>query len=125
VFAALALLTVSVVDARRPLDREVTTSFEAVLLKATGDGSRVRFLGCPKASIDYYDCRAVVPRGLGGATVTYRLWLTDDRCWTADFRMSPARIAAVPGRARLEHLRGCLAPRAEQEEALSSSRSPV
>jgi hypothetical protein len=96
VFAALAA---GVVKARRPIDRRVTTSFEAVA-RRTGTP-----LGCRKTTVDFYDCstRLRTPRRMRGMQVHFKLWLRDDGCWNA-----PA-IRRIATSARPRPLHGCLA----------------
>jgi hypothetical protein len=100
-FAALA---VSVVEGRRPLDREVTQSFDTAS-KLAGRSAAVSALGCHKTRVDFYDCRAVVRprRRLESMTLRYRLNLRDDRCWTAGNR------TPNPPAGRFSLLQGCLA----------------
>jgi hypothetical protein len=79
------VIAVSVVDARRPLDREVSKSFEAVVTNRVGAGAVAGQLGCQKQRPYFYGCTADVlfHHRRDTATVYWRLWLRDDGCWTA------------------------------------------
>lgn len=91
--ALFALVTVSVVDARDPLDTAVSRSFEET-------APRLYSFGCSKRSLNNYDCLTFL-RPIG-PDVRYRLLLRDDGCWTAtDESARPA--ANVPF-----EVKGCL-----------------
>jgi hypothetical protein len=83
--AVFALITVSVVNARDPLDGAVSRSFDAVAASFPPAQATVAGLGCRKRSINYYDCDALVsPTGPPPATtVHYLLRLDDGGCWFA------------------------------------------
>jgi hypothetical protein len=97
--AVFALVTVSVVRARDPIDDSVSHSFDSRALKRAAEGATIHPLGCRKRSLNYYDCSATVtpgaPRG-APPQVTYRLVLRDDGCWTATGK-SPGVPATLPG----------------------------
>jgi hypothetical protein len=82
--ALFAAITVSVVDARRPIDGQIGQSFAAAAARLDSHLARVSPLGCRKSSYDFYLCGlAVRPRGSTAPfEVTYRLALTEDGCWT-------------------------------------------
>jgi hypothetical protein len=96
--AVFAVIVVSVVDARGPLDAAVTRSFERVAAGADGVP-----LGCEKTSYDYYDCGLRVSRrGTPVVTFTYRLLLGDGGCWVTLSEPIPPRPAPP-------QLQGCIA----------------
>jgi hypothetical protein len=107
VFFVIAL---SVVDARRPLDGRVSTSFEAVISKRISRASEAIPLGCYKQQPYFYGCSAAHPlRRRSTAVVQWRLLLRDDGCWSASPMApfaSPEGVAVL--RPRLRHLNGCI-----------------
>jgi hypothetical protein len=108
VFAALAL---SVASTRRPLDANVDRSFRAVVPQLDGSATGITSFGCNKTSFDFYGCIIAIRPGRRAAPVSlvYRLWLTDDGCWTATVQ-PPAALSALPPRlrSRLSHPHGCV-----------------
>lgn len=88
--AVFALITSSVVSARKPFPAAVTRSFDAGVTPAATDAAVAAPLGCDKRSTDFYDCQVVVSAGSPAPVFvrTYRLWLRDDGCWTATLRQS-------------------------------------
>ena len=82
VFAAIAM---GVVSSRRPLDREMTRSFNSVAKKVDAIVWKATPLGCRKTRVSYYACSIEqTPRhGRGGSTYTYTIMLRDDGCWSA------------------------------------------
>jgi hypothetical protein len=97
--AAFAAITVSLVQARRPLDRNVARSFAAVIPKHFGATAHARSNGCPKERLYFYRCSASVrPHKGRTSTVYWRLLLHDDGCWTALLAL-PVPPAAALGRA--------------------------
>jgi hypothetical protein len=109
VFAAL---TVSVVNARRPLDARVSESFDSTVSRIASATATITPLGCRQHMLDFYDCSAVVRprRQAGSVTLRYSLSLTDDGCWSAA-RGPQAALSAGLGRLapRLVTVRGCVA----------------
>jgi hypothetical protein len=102
--AVFALITVTVVQARDPLDAAVTRSFDAVAGSLTATHATVAPLGCRKRAINNYYCDAVVsPAGPPAAVmVSYRVLLRDDGCWTATDRQ-PVTPPPAP-----HEVEGCL-----------------
>src|SRR3954462_15992589 len=96
---AFAALTVSVVDARRPLDREVRASFATVITKAGATPYE-----CVKPRVNFYVCNALVRPIRGGREreVSYTLIVRDSGCWSAE----PTLLAQ---RSLYRELRGCIA----------------
>jgi hypothetical protein len=105
-----AALTVSVVDARRPLDERVSRSFDATLARTPHRAASVSSHGCVKTRVGFYYCPVGVHARLNGRdlTVGYTLDLRGDLCWTAKtippFQPPDAALA----RLRLGPLDGCL-----------------
>jgi hypothetical protein len=93
---AFAAVAVSVVDARRPLDRNVVRSFQAALSQLSKSRADVT---CTKTRVDFYDCESTSdPRpGRGRVTLEHTLWLTDDGCWKA-YRREPVPPPSDLGR---------------------------
>jgi hypothetical protein len=106
VFAAIAL---SVVDARRPFDKQVVESFTAALSRAQPQAVETA-LGCRKERVDFYNCAAALrhPRRRRSLTVHYRVWLRGDLCWSAQ-RLSPLQPEFLRAGLRRGALEGCLA----------------
>lgn len=108
IFIAVA---VSVVDARRPLDREVSRSFDAVIAKRDRAGDEhLTSRGCEKQRVSVYGC-SVQARPLpkqAAVTIRWDLWLAADGCWfTVPVKPPPppgVQAALDPG---LERLEGC------------------
>jgi hypothetical protein len=108
--AVFAAITVSVVNARRPLDGAVAKSFDSTASQVRARAATVSPHGCHSTQLDFYACRAVVGRRHRGAALSllYRLALTDDGCWTAiAWPVGAAAAAPPPLRTRLARLRGC------------------
>jgi hypothetical protein len=97
--AVFAVLTVSVVNARRPLDEQVKKSFRTVVSHASGSA-----FGCAKTRVNFYDCSALMRPPLGGREqqIHYTLWLRDDGCWHA-------KVTSLALRRRFRALDGCIA----------------
>jgi hypothetical protein len=109
VFIAIA---VSVVDARRPLDKRVVRSFDATIERLAGDRKDITSKGCVKTRLYYYACSARFRRPSDGAfdTIRWMLVYRDDGCWSA-LRKQPVLPADQLGRlgTQLDLLRGCIA----------------
>jgi hypothetical protein len=105
------VIAVSVVDARRPLDRRVVRSFDATIERLAGPRKDVSSRGCVKTRLYYYRCSARLRRPSDGAftTITWQLVYRDDGCWTAA-RKKPVLPASELGRlgTQLDLLRGCI-----------------
>jgi hypothetical protein len=79
IFVALA---VSVVDARRPLDANVSKSFDAAISKRVGGSAVADPRGCIKTRVSVYRCSAILrPPRAREITVYWNLWLRGDECW--------------------------------------------
>jgi hypothetical protein len=107
--AVFTAITVSLVHARRPLDRHVSQSFDLVIPKHFGATASVRSGGCFKERLYFYQCSAAVhPRHHPVSTVHWRLLLHDDGCWTALLE-EPLPPAAALGAAtpRVNTFVGC------------------
>jgi hypothetical protein len=102
VVAVFALITISVVQAREPIDAAVTRSFDSAATGLAPGGATLTPLACDKSSLNFYGCDAVVSMP-GTPRVSYRLWLRDDGCWTA----TDKRTETPPPVPR--ELQGCLA----------------
>jgi hypothetical protein len=82
--AVFAAITVSLVHARRPLDRHVSKSFDVDVPKHFGATATVRSGGCRLERLYFYQCSATVhPRHHRVSSVRWRLLLQDNGCWTA------------------------------------------
>jgi hypothetical protein len=92
-------LSVSVVDARRPLDGKVTRSFDVVAAGLDVANGEVVPSGCRKQRLYYYDCRATLAAGRASEPIALRwlLVLRADGCWTA-LRTQPYASVAALGR---------------------------
>jgi hypothetical protein len=117
--AALALIgafvaiAVSVVDARRPLPAKVSRSFATAVTAAAGRSATVTGPTCRKASVQFYDCSALVTRRRRSTAVpvAYHVWLNDDGCWDTLRRtrfLQPVALGRL--RARFASLQGCFTP---------------
>jgi hypothetical protein len=98
-----ALITSSIVSARKPFPAAVTRSFDARVTPTATATAVAAPLGCDKRSTDFYDCQVVVSAGSPAPVFvrTYRLWLRDDGCWTATLGQSGETPAAPP-------IQGCI-----------------
>lgn len=77
-----AVLAVSVVDARRPLDDEVAKSFDAAVSQRAGTPGALTPRGCTKLRVSVYRCSALLrPRPAADTSVGWDLWLSGDGCW--------------------------------------------
>jgi hypothetical protein len=109
IVAAFTAITVSLVHARRPLDRRMSKSFDLVVPKHFGTSAKVRSGGCRRERLYFYQCSAEVhPRRHRVSTVYWRVLLHDDGCWTALLRQ-PVPSPAVLGTAapRVATFVGC------------------
>ena len=101
IVAVFGLTTLSVVDARDPVDAKVTRSFGSAVAKKAAAGATIAPLRCRKRALNTYECLATTP---GSATPrTYRLLLADDGCWTATDQSEQTPVT-VPA-----EMQGCLA----------------
>jgi len=103
------VITVSVVDARRPLDRDVERSFELTMARLSKSPASV---DCVKTRVDFYQCTSDTtprPRRVP-VTLQHTVWVTEDGCWKA-FRQVPVPPARDLGRlaTRSTLIRGCVA----------------
>jgi hypothetical protein len=106
-------LAVSIVDARQPLDSGISRSFAAVAPGLAARDATATAFQCQKTSVDFYNCPVAVwpqPRRGGPVMLRYRVWLTDNGCWTAR-RLPPVPPAFVLRRmvSNSAAARGCLA----------------
>jgi hypothetical protein len=80
--AVFAALSVSIVDARRPLNAKVQKSFDAVTSRQGGTAFE-----CTKTRVNYYRCPLLILPTSGGngrpQQVDYLLVLRDTGCWSA------------------------------------------
>src|SRR4051812_21199095 len=104
-----ALVAISVVDARRPLDAKVSRSFDAAAPKLGYSEGTVDPKGCHKVNVNFYDCVAVVrqSRREGEGALRYRLALTEDGCWIAVRIVSGRLLEDLELQAPLARLTGC------------------
>jgi hypothetical protein len=95
-----ALIAVSVVSARRPLDPKVWRSFQTEARHAGGTP-----LACRKTTVDFYDCSAVLPRRrtIPRREIHFQLWLRDDGCWGAQVK------TPLAAQQQYAPLKGCIA----------------
>jgi hypothetical protein len=107
--AVFIVITVSVVDVRRPLDGRVSRSFNAVVATRQAGRALVEPRGCSLWRPYFYNCAARVqlnPRT--AALVQWRILLSGDGCWaTTDelpYPADPAFARLGPG---LQAFRGC------------------
>jgi hypothetical protein len=109
IIAAFAALAVSVVDARRPLDANVSRSFDRSAGSVSVSGASVEPRGCEKERLYFYACFAAVERrGKPAESARWLLLLRDDGCWATVPPSAPAAATAaelVAG--RLGPLKGC------------------
>jgi hypothetical protein len=98
-----AVVAMSVVDARDPLDREVEASFVSTVEALTTPAARIDAGRCVKKSLAYYDCAARVRiRGRDGLLrVVYKLRVAGDGCWETTKTLHELRGA-------LRKPRGCI-----------------
>ena len=85
VLCALSAITLSVVQARRPLDQAVSHSFSREIVRQVHHGDAAVPLRCRKTSVDVYFCWVRVRPGdqLYSEVRRYVVWLRDDLCWRA------------------------------------------
>jgi hypothetical protein len=106
--AVFVAITVSVVDAERTLDSRVSRSFVRALTSVGAPAGSLRPTGCTKIRRYFYHCYASVlpPRRRVRATVEWRLFLTDNGCWTM---LPPFPAPTVLGALapRLQSVKGC------------------
>jgi hypothetical protein len=78
------LITVTVVHARRPLDAQVSRSWDAVIAAHPTQVRSGESHGCRKERLYYYACAATLASRHGRRTyVVWRLELRDSGCWRA------------------------------------------
>jgi hypothetical protein len=107
--AAFAAIAVSLVDARRPLDRHVSRSFDQNIPRHFGATAAARSHGCKKREIYYYLCSASVhPHKRPVSTIYWLVMLHDDGCWTALIEPPiPAPAELGPATRRAATFVGC------------------
>jgi hypothetical protein len=107
--AVFTAITVSLVDARRPLDGRVSRSFDMTVPKHFGASAAARSGGCRRERLYFYHCSAAVhPRHRPVSTVHWQLLLRDDGCWTALPEQPFPRLAALGAAApRVATVTGC------------------
>ena len=97
--AVFTAITVSLVDARRPLDGRVSRSFDVAVPKHFGASAGARSRGCRKERPYFYRCSATVhPPHRAVSTVHWRVLLRDDGCWMTLLAQPVPPVAAL-GRA--------------------------
>jgi hypothetical protein len=109
IIAFFAVLTVGVVDARRPLDERVSKSFDRSISALEVAPVRVQPGGCTKERLYFYLCSALLhQRRLPSVDVRWRLFLRDDGCWRT-IATVPLREGTVLGDAAVDagEVRGC------------------
>jgi hypothetical protein len=99
-------LSVSVVNARRPLDARVSRSFDAAAPKAVGRNVSIQPRGCVKRRLDSYRCGVDVRRRGGSSrSIYWFLLLRDDGCWSTYVRWPALRPGSAE--AKLGYPKGC------------------
>lgn len=100
VFGVIAM---SVVSARRPLDRELERSFDRAAARSGGVLYKASPRGCRKFRVSYYACSVAVTHRRQHVTHIrpYLILLKDDGCWSTVRLKERDPLVAVP-------LSGCI-----------------